>query len=245
MQLYDSIIKETLESLSARPARSCAYAQSKAWKDTGVSELVMQWDAAFELGGDDKPAVNFSCVTGDTSFVDKDEIIVIGKDLSEIKDSVPFARLAFILIDDIETEEGDTEPLFRAIQDIDFVKYHVFPEGYMVRTSAENHREQVRISKKAAKAGISFERVGCDYISHYKQDPNIRAVKLIFITDPAVDYKKLAADAKTVHDITLTLSKILEGMPTDCGSCDLKPICDEVEGMKELHFGQKKAEFKG
>ena len=60
-----------------------------------------------------------------------------------------------------------------------------------------------------------------------------------------MDYKKLAADAKTVHDITLTLSKILEGMPTDCGSCDLKPICDEVEGMKELHFGQKKAEFKG
>ena len=26
-------------------------------------------------------------------------------------------------------------------------------------------------------------------------------------------------------------------MPTDCGSCSLKPICDEVEGMKELHFG--------
>jgi len=245
MQLYDSIIKETLESLSGRPARSCAYAQSRAWKDTGASELVMQRDAAFELGGDDKPAVNFSCVTGDASFVEKDEIIVIGKDLSEIKESAPFARLAFVLIDDIETEEGDTEPLFRAIQDIDFVKYHVFPEGYMVRTSAENHREQVRISKKAVKAGISFERVGCDYISRYKQDPNIRAVKLIFITDPAVDYKRLAADAKTVHDITLTLSKILEGMPTDCGSCDLKPICDEVEGMKELHFGQKKAEFKG
>jgi hypothetical protein len=29
-------------------------------------------------------------------------------------------------------------------------------------------------------------------------------------------------------------------MPTDCSACRLKPICDEVEGMKELHFGQKK-----
>ena len=55
-----------------------------------------------------------------------------------------------------------------------------------------------------------------------------------------VDYKALAKDAKTVHDITLTLSKILEGMPTDCGHCALKPVCDEVEGMKELHFGKNK-----
>ena len=199
MQLYDPIIRETLAALSARPARSYAYAQSRAWKDNGASELVMQRDAAYELGGDDKPAVNFSCVTTDASFVDKDEIVVIGKDLGEIGSSVPFARLAFVLIDDIKAEEGDTEPLFRAIQDIDFVKY--------------------------------------------KRDPNIRAIKLVFVTDPALDYKKLAQDAKTVHDITLTLSKILEGMPADCNSCNLKPICDEVEGMKELHFGKNKAEF--
>lgn len=25
----------------------------------------------------------------------------------------------------------------------------------------------------------------------------------------------------------------------DCGSCALKSICDEVEGMKELHFGKE------
>lgn len=24
---------------------------------------------------------------------------------------------------------------------------------------------------------------------------------------------------------------------TDCGSCSLQKICEEVEGMKELHFG--------
>ncbi|MCR4804034.1 MAG: carbon monoxide dehydrogenase [Clostridia bacterium] len=245
MQLYDPIIREALARLSQKPARRYAYEAQKAWKDSGESELVMQREAAYELGGDGKPAVNFSCVTSDASLVARDEVIVIGKDLSEIGGSVPFARLAFILIDDIKAEEGDTEPLFRAIQDIDFVKYHVFPEGYMVRTSAENHREQVRISKKAKAAGISFERVGCDYIRRYKGDPHIRAVKLVFVTDPDVDYKKLAEEAKTVHDITLTLSKILEGMPTDCSSCNLKPICDEVEGMKELHFGQNKAEFRG
>ena len=245
MQLYDSIIKDTFEMLSALPARSCPYSEAGAWKDSGESELVMQRDAAYELGGDGKPAVNFSCVTSDTSFVDKDEIIVIGKDLNEIRSSVPFARIAVVLIEDIDVEGDDTEPLFRAIQDIDFVKYHVYPEGYMVRTSSENHREQVRISKKALAAGIDFRKIGCDYIAHYKQDPNIKAVKLYFVTDPALDYARLAAYSKKVHEITLTLSKILEGMPTDCSSCKLKPVCDEVEGMRELHFGKNKAEFNG
>jgi hypothetical protein len=52
-------------------------------------------------------------------------------------------------------------------------------------------------------------------------------------------------DAKKVRDITKTLSKILEGMSTDCHTCNLKEICDEVEGLKELHFGKEKKEFKG
>ena len=245
MQLYDSIIKDVYARLSQRPSRSYAYRPERAWKDQGESELVMRRDEAFELGGDGMPAVNFSCVTTDKNLVEGDEILVIGKDLPEISSPVPFARLAFLLIRDIAVEEGDTEPLFRAVQDMDFVKYHVFPEGYMVRTSSENHREQVRISKAAKKAGICFERVGCDYIRRYKQDPNVLAVKLVFLTDPRIDYKALTADSRSVHDITMTLSKILEGMPTDCGSCNLKPICDEVEGMKELHFGKNKAEFKG
>ena len=56
---------------------------------------------------------------------------------------------------------------------------------------------------------------------------------------------EMKKDAKKVRDITKTLSKILEGMATDCHSCSLKEICDEVEGLKELHFGKEKKEFKG
>ena len=37
--------------------------------------------------------------------------------------------------------------------------------------------------------------------------------------------------------MTGTLTHIFEGLPTDCSVCALKDICDEVEGMKELHFG--------
>lgn len=62
---------------------------------------------------------------------------------------------------------------------MDFVKYHVFPKGYMIRTSSESNREQVRLSSAALKKGISFRAVGNDFIRQYKQNPNILAVKLI------------------------------------------------------------------
>lgn len=241
MELYNAIIKRVEELKGSSAVESYVYDPSRAWPDSGAAELVMLRDAAYELGGDGKPSANYACVTTDASLVPRDEIIVVGQDLAQIKGSVPFARIAVVLVKELMKEgQEDTEPVFRAIQDIDFIKYHVYPRGYMVRTSSGSNQEQVRISRDALYKGINFERVGCDYIAKYRENPNVLAVRMYFITAPDADYAAMAKDAKAVHDITLTLSRILEGLPTDCSTCGLKPICDEVEGMKELHFGQKK-----
>ena len=52
---------------------------------------------------------------------------------------------------------------------------------------------------------------------------------------------KLVKNAKLTDGITSTLTHILEGLSTDCSVCSLKDVCDEVEGMKELHFGRAAA----
>ena len=64
-------------------------------------------------------------------------------------------------------------------------------------------------------------------------------VRVIFVTKD-VDFKALHATAKKIEDVTKTMNTILEGMPEDldCASCSFKPVCDEVEGLKELHFGK-------
>lgn len=240
MKLFNSIIRTIPAHLGITDPKRYAFDSGDCWPETKDFELVMMRDAAYELGGDNKPSVSFTCVTTDPALVPRDEIVLIGKDLPELSGSTPYARIALIQVGDIESDDlEDTEQAFRAIQNIDFIKYHVFPEGYMMRASSESHREQVRISRGALKNGISFRTVGNTFIRRYRQDPNVLAVKLIFVTAPDADYKALLADAKSAKDITLTLSKILKGMPTDCGSCNLKPICDEVEGMKELHFGKE------
>lgn len=244
MELYNKIIEKVNNELGSAEPKRFIYNEKNAWEDAGSNQLIMLKESAYELGGDNKPAVHLSMVTsGD--YVSEDEIVVIGKDLGDISSSTAFARIALIKVSELEGEgEEDTEKLFRAIQDIDFVKYHVYPKGYMIRSSGDSFREQVRVSKEAKARGISFEKVGAAYIRRYKMNPAIEAVKLIFVTADDADFAELKKDAKKVQDITKALSKILEGMATDCHSCTLKPICDEVEGMRELHFGQNKSEFR-
>ena len=96
------------------------------------------------------------------------------------------------------------------------------------------------MASSAWRSGVSFRRIGADFIRQYKKNTNILNVRMLFITAPDGDYEGAKKLAKNVKDITMSLTKILDGMPTDCGSCQLKPICDEVEGMKELHFGKEK-----
>ena len=164
-------------------------------------------------------------------------IIVIGKDLPEITQDTPYARLVILHVDPVTiNSDQDSEKVFRFLQKLDFIKYHVFAKGFMIRVSSENFREQARVSKAALQEGITFEKLGNALLSHYTDVAGVKAATVVFITDPSIDYEQLINDAKKVREITHAFSKILEGMPTDCGLCKLKPVCDEVEGMRQLHF---------
>lgn len=236
MKLYDSIIKTTQDALEKAEGARYPYDRTRVWKDRGESELIMLRDTAFELGGPPQPSVNYTCVTT-SGLISDDEILVCGPDLTEIRKDVPFARIVFLETEDLGESENE-EKAYDAIRSIEFVRYHVFPAGYMVRVSAQVNEEQVRVSKKAVKAGIRFLYVGGTYIRKYKALPGVKHVRVIFITDPAL-VEELKPMAGKVDAITKTLTHILDGLPTDCGHCSMKSVCDEVEGMRELHLGKK------
>ena len=235
MKLYDAIIQNTLEQLSAQKPAVYVYSEEKCWQDNGKSELVMLRDAAFELGGSGKASVNYTCVTGSEGTITQDEVWLYGKPLEKLTGDVSFARITLLEVEDL----GEDEDAYQAIRKMEFVRYHVFPAGYMVRVSSQSNQEQVRVSRQAVKSGISFESVGCAYIRKYRQLKGVRHVRVIFVTDSGV-VETLRANAKKVDDITKTLTHILDGLPTDCGHCEMKPVCDEVEGMRELHLGKRK-----
>ena len=232
MKLYDALIHETLTA--AAGAKRIPADSLTAWPVTENSELIMNRDAAFELGGSGCPSVNYTLVTTDAAMAG-DEVLLLGPELSQLKADAPFARVVILKTDEI-SEDDSGHDMIRAME---FVRYHVFPRGYMVRVSSTSFEEQVRIGKDAVKQGISLARVGRSYIDRYKAVKGVRAVKILFVTDRAA-VEKLKPNAKKADDITRTLSHILDGLPTDCGHCSLKAVCDEVEGMKEMHLGKKK-----
>ena len=229
MKIYDSIIDQTIGAAKAAGANVTRYNPSLCWPETDRSELVMQRDAAFELGGSGKASVNYTCVTTEDSF-DQDEIWISGTELKEIKGDVSFGRVVILKTDEFENDET----AFAAIRDMEFTRYHVFPKGYMVRVSSTSFEERVRVSKEAVKEGISLSKVGASYIKRYKAVPGVKNVRIIFFVDQNLD--ALVPNAKKVEEITKALTHILDGLPTDCGHCSMKKVCDEVEGMKEMHL---------
>ena len=233
MELYDSTIRSLNELAAAHSPRVWGYEPGAAWPDNGSNELVLTRDAAYELGGGNLPASNCTCVTTDASLVPEDKIILIGSDLTELRADTPFARIVLLHVNSIS---GDDQEAFRTIRDMEFVKYHVFPQGYMMRISPENGREQVRVSRQALLRRISFRNIGNSFIKKYKENRQIDHVCMIFVAGDRELCKELAATAKKVDAITLTLNHIMDGLATDCSVCSFKAVCDEVEGLKELHF---------
>ena len=179
--------------------------------------------------------VGFNLLT--SSKID-DSVVVIGKDLQDLKGNSKFARICFIEFNEAE----DTQKTYNLIRKIEYTKYHFFPDGYMMRSASSSHKESVRVSKAAIKNNISFESVGNFFISKYKEIAQVKGVRVIFVSTDVVDYTALQEFAEKTREITNTLNKVMDNLEFDCANCNLKEICDEVEGMRELHFKSSKGE---
>ncbi len=224
MEFFDSLITDVECLITDLKQGSYDYVPEKAWCDVGYNQVVLQRDTLFELDG-----IGMNLVT---SAAVSDGITVVGADLNEINTDTEFARIAVIQLDC----DGDEQEWYNLIRKIEYTKYHYFPDGYMIRTSSRSHKEVVRVSRSAVKEGIDFQKVGSLLINKFKENKSVKAVRVIFVTGGGADFKRLEAIAVKNNDITEALNHVINSVNFDCSTCNLKAVCDEVEGMKELHF---------
>jgi len=233
MKIYDELISRAMELLASFEPRIYPYDRNKAAVSGNKNELILAREAAFELGEGTLPSVSFTAITDSEELVPFDRILLFGKDLPELTAGSPFARLTFLRTDNIE--ENGEQGAYAIIKNIELKKYSVSPSGYMMRASALSNREQVRVSKSAIKQGLSFESVGNAFINEYKENRHVKAVTVVFVTLPAAPYAELEGLANLSVGITRALNHIIADINMDCRACEWKPVCDEVEGMKEMH----------
>lgn len=234
MNLYDEIIKNTEELLRESPMKKYIYREDYVAEEGKKNQLILSKEAAFHMGENTDPSVAYTLITNSEELVSGDEIVVYGQELQEIKGNTPFARITIIRT--TPTEAIEEQEFYKIFKGIEMLQYGIEPKGYMVRPSALSNLERVRVSKEALKAGITFEKVGNLFIRKYKANPYVKAVKVIFITLKELDYKKLDKLADTSKNITAAMNHIISDLNMDCKACQWKPVCDEVEGMKDMHI---------
>lgn len=240
MKLYDEVIVEWDKLIKAYPINMYKVKTKDLWPDVGNKDMILRSDMAYELGAQ-KPglfALGATTMTSDNDLVSRDEIVVVGPELTGISEDVSYARLAICRVKDENMGEGDK--LYNGIRKIEYTRYHVNPKGFMIRVSTAHDIESVRVSKEAVEEGISFEEVGSLMIKEFHNNPNVEAVKLIFITEPEFDYKTLEKTVKKTELITKTIDHIFNNLTMDCAACNLQEVCEEVEGMRELHQSQSR-----
>lgn len=207
MKIYDEIIKKLNKSIE------CSYTQTlhihmNSWPDNDSDSIVFMPDMAYELGAASMPSISVQMMTTDCSLVKENEILLIGKDIGQIKEDTPYARIIQLLVDEDEILLDDT--IYESIKCIQHSKYHVHPYGFMTRISVNSYREQVRVSKEAVQKGLNFSKIGAAYIKQYGVHRAVKAVRVIFITSLDYDYMELEKLAKQSETITKALDHALK-----------------------------------
>ncbi len=226
--LFDDLIGE-VDSLCAR-AEQIPFAP---WPDAGRGNLVLPSEMAFELGAHNLPAVALFAATSTDAVAQADTLWLLGRDLNGLN-SGPWARVALLRLSE-DAWENETD-LYNTLTRVRYTRYRVNPEGFMPRIDSRLDREPVRVGRTALKAGLCFAGVGERYRTAYRSDPAVLGVRQIFITDPTFDYAALDAVAKRCGQVLTALDHILQDFRMDCSHCGLQAVCNEVEGLRALHF---------
>ncbi|MDE7274187.1 MAG: carbon monoxide dehydrogenase [Lachnospiraceae bacterium] len=236
MNLFDGMITNICGQLNHIAAMEEARLEklSRAWPDAGGHHMILGKETAYELGGQNTLGLS-GCLCTAKPLLAPQGVYLYGNDLTQISESQSYARIVFLQV----AANTDEEALYRKIREIDYVRYHIHPEGFMARISPVSQREPVRISKKALKKNISFSDIGQMYLERYLKISQVRNVNVIFVTHRDFDYRALEEMLGRAEQITQSLNHIFTSLNMDCGTCHLKTVCDEVEGLRELHFGQK------
>lgn len=233
MDLYNSLINQIKNLLPENKGKRFPFEKSNL-KKGDKNQILFLNETAFELGGSQTHCLSTMAVSSSINV--ENGVLLFGKDLYKLKKDNEFGKIVILQIDDI-----DEETAFDAIKNIELVRYNYSPEGFMTRASALSMREQLRISKDVIKKKVTFADYGNALIAEYLKNPIVKAVQIIFITDFDGKYNDLYMIADKIKSTTSALNHILDNVMFDCSTCNLKEICDEVEGMKELHIKKSKS----
>ena len=241
MRLYDDVLRQMQALLPPAATKRSPYRAKQCAPEGEKDALLFRADTAYELGGSGKQsaqAVLFADFPGQESGT-----LLYGPDLDEISADVPFGHITIVRLKGTDDAALTSEQL----KTIAFTVFQLYPKGYHIRISPISCREQVRVAKTALQGPmpLSFLQIGNSLIRAFLLHPDVAAVKTVFITDPGFDYKALSALCGKAKQITDAVQSTLGLSELDCSTCSMKPVCDEIDGLRELHLKREGLTMEG
>ncbi len=236
MKIFAEVTEKIMALLPEFADKSVLYDEKLCAENGDKNAILFRSDMAYELGGSGKASVSSIVFTNLPSV--QDEVFLYGPDLSEIKRDTPFAHLTFVSL----KQKNDEELTCEQLKNIGFTAFQIYPMGYHIRISPSASKEQVRVAKASlhSENPLSFMNIGCSLIEAFKKNDDVEAVRTVFITKEDFNYRALSDLAMKAKKITDAVHSTLQLDELDCSSCKMKPICDEVEGLRELHLKKER-----
>ena len=232
IKIYDEKIRQIKNMIGKESVDSFEYSENNIWKTTDSNELILRNESALELGPSHLGGTSLFAMTSNKDLIYRDEISVIGGRLGDIENrEVSYGKVVlFKLKDGI-----DDDNLYSKFKELERVRYRLHLEGFMLRASTVQRRETVRISKEAMGKNISFEKVGNAMIKEFKKNELVDSVHIIFVVENDSLIEELSTITEEVDEITDAMNNIFDGIEVDCHSCTFENLCEEIDGMREMH----------
>lgn len=232
-QIDHLIACERFQTLSSADGRKSCFSLKN--RGTGI---VLKSDMKIELGGC-QPTVSILL----PSNITDSGVFLCGEDIDTENQFLPFGQIV-----KVAGQTFDEEMYYQLGQALQGL---MPADGYMVKKS--NQAFLCRISKQAAKAGLSFAALGEILIQRIKERFAAAAsVQVFYITSPSAQFHhwqsiagELAKAQKKIKDAIwqrrgINVNDCLT--PGHCGQCSSKVLCDKARAIGQEIVNRVKAD---
>ena len=242
MHLFDGTIGEIRSYMDQkgreRVGREYYPSAIVSWPEAGKRDIVLQSDAGLELGHPRDEAVSFLVWTEDLSLIKDGRITLIGPEIGESGNkNLSFGRAVLI-----GGHGFNEENAYDRHREMDFLRYELSFKGYMMRAVFQYMREWSRVSNEAIERGFSFEVIGNEFILRLREKEYIDAVEILFVTSSPEDVIELKEIGEHAMNYVQAMTRMIEEMDLDCGSCEYQDVCSEAGDMRAIRNSLEKSE---
>jgi CO dehydrogenase/acetyl-CoA synthase beta subunit len=228
---FDQVIKELQCQINQTSQNNLRKQKKRKYtsfiNNSDKKEIILTQNVGREMGHPQQNSLAFIVWTEDA--VAKDQITLIGKDLSEVSDiHMDFGKVILLTVTGFEPENT-----YDRYQELDLLRFKLNLHGYMMRAASQQMREWSRISQDALKKGLSLFDLGSAWIDLYAQLPYVTAVEVVLTTDNNF-INLLHPISQHVFQYVRAMMKMHEEVSLDCASCEYQSVCNEVQSLRTM-----------